>query len=259
MKKLSILLAIVIFAYFSLGFSCGNPTPDPTQGFYIIVRANGIQTGAQVQGTYLSGSPTQGTVSSFNYPSINGVGLTPVQGARVPGTWRLTYGPSFDGGSLCLGFLTTDRTVSPGSQETLNCIPRYFSFTAYPDSIDALNPPATVDVTGAGSENLTGIPMIAFYDELGNVAASGPASALLYDKDGVVAGVRVNVSTLSQAYDGTYTGLIHNVNSDGSWEVVAAAAITVYGNPAPPPPPPPPPGNCEPDPDHPILECPPEN
>src|SRR5690242_11175217 len=111
-----------------LGFACGHsPTPDPNLGFYLMVRANGIQTGAHVSGNYLSGNSTQGTVSSFDYPSINGVGLQPVTGARVPGTWRLNYGPSFDGGSLCLGFLTTDRTVSPGSQEVLNCIPRFIS------------------------------------------------------------------------------------------------------------------------------------
>jgi len=237
MKKLTVFFTMLMLVCLSLASGCGgNPTPDPNQGFFIRVTANGIQTGAQVSGQFISGNPTQGTVSQFNFQSINGVGLTPVTGARVPGTWRLTYGPDFSGGSLCLGILTVDRNVGPGSQETLPCVPRFFSFTASPDAINA-NSQTTVDVTGNGSENLFGTPMIAFYDEFGNVVASGPATQLLYT-NGVVSGVRVNVTDISQAYDGTYTALVHNVHGDGSWEVIGAVAITVFGNPPPPPPPP---------------------
>ncbi len=101
--------------------------------------------------------------------------------------------------------------------------------------------------------------MVAFYDEFGNVVASGPANQLLYD-NGVVSGVRINTSDLSDAYDGTYTGLVHNVDGTGAWEIVGAVAITIFGNPAPPPPPPPPGDGCEPPPpDMPELECGPDN
>jgi len=127
-----------------------------------------------------------------------------------------------------------------------------FSFTASPDAVDALGSQVTIDVTGDGAENLFGTPMIAFYNEFGNVAASGPANQLLYN-NGAVSGVRVNVSDLSQAYDGTYTALVHNVLADGSWEPIGAVAITIYGN---PPLPPPDGGGCEPaPPDQPQLEC----
>lgn len=257
MKKLVKFLVVSVFVLSSMAISCDPPPPpDPNQGFFVRVTANGIQTGADLQGFYLSGNSTSGTVSSFPRTTLNGFGFTQIGGARVPGTWRLTYDPGFNpGGSLCLGVLTADRSVSLGSQETLPCVPRFFSFTASPDAINAFSPPATIDVTGNGADTLYGTPMIAFYDEFGNVIASGPANQLLYD-NGAVSGVRINISDVSQAYDGTYTGLVHNVNADGSWEVVGAAAITIYGNPPPPPPPPPDDGGCEPaPPDQPQLEC----
>jgi hypothetical protein len=180
------------------------------------------------------GNPSVGTLTQFPRTSLNGVGFTQIANTRLPGTWRLTYSPGFNpGGSLCLGIETVDRNLSLGSQITLQCQPRFFSFTASPDVVNALSPPPAIDVTGNGSDTLYGTPMIAFYDEFGNVAASGPANQLLYT-NGVVSGVRINVSDLSGAYDGTYTGLVHNVQADGTWEIVGAAAITVYGNPPPP-------------------------
>lgn len=207
---------------------------NSNRGFDVrVITTNGIQTIARVDGRYISGNSTAGTVSEFSNPSIFGVGFTNIPNARVPGVWRLTTSPGFSGASLCLGIETVDRSESLGSQETLRCTPRFFSFTASPDVINASSPPATIDVTGNGSANLYGTPMIAFYDEFGNVVASGPANQLLYN-NGSVSGVRVNTSDLSQAYDGTYTGLVHNVHADGTWEVIGAAAITIYGNPPPP-------------------------
>lgn len=234
MKKLTMVFMVLMFVWVTMAFRCGrNSTPNPNQGFFARVTANGIPTGADLQGSLVGGNPTVGTLSQFPRTSLFGVGFTQIANTRLPGTWRLTTSPGFSGGSLCLGIETVDRNISLSEQITLPCRPLFFSFTASPSAVNALSPPPTIDVTGNGSDSLYGTPMIAFYDEFGNVAASGPANQLLYN-NGVVSGVRVNVSDLSQAYDGTYTGLVHNVRADGTWEVIGAAAITVYGNPPPP-------------------------
>lgn len=235
---------------FSLGCSGGgngNGTPDPNRGFYVQVTAANIPSIARVQGQFLSGSGTAGTLSSFDPLDTNGGGFTQILNAKVPGTWRLTYSPGFSGGSLCIGILTVDRNVSLGSFETLPCTPRFFSFTASPNVINALAPPPSVSFTGKGISNLNGTPMIAYYDEFGNVVASTPTNQLLYDSFGFVEGVSVNVPDLTYAYDGEYTVAVHNVESNGTWEIIGAAPVTVYGNP-PPPMPTPTPTTCFPSP-----------
>ncbi len=236
MKKLTLIGLATVFVWMTTAFSCGhsNSTPDPNRGFDIQTQvsfSNGssIPQGGNAQGVFLSGAGTSGTVNSFNR-SVN-PGITQIPGAKVPGIWRLAFGPSFPG-DACLGFVITERNVSSGSREVLQCPGRYFGFVATSDTIDALNPPATVDITGNGSDTLSGTPMVAFYDEFGNVIASTSATQLLYT-DGTVSGVRVGVSNLSQAYDGIYNAVVHNVNPDGTWEIVGSATVTVYGNPPP--------------------------
>jgi len=260
MKKQTIIGLAVILIWSTTAFTChrSNSTPDPNRGFDIQTQVqfpNGlvILQGGNAQGQFQSGPGTSGTITSFNR-NVN-PGITTISGAKVPGVWRLAFGPAFFGDS-CLTFVVSDRNVSLGSREELTCPGRFFGFTAAADTIDAFNPPPTVDITGNGSETLYGTPMIAFYNEFGNVVASTSANQLLYT-DGAVSGVRVGVSDLSQAYDGIYNVVVHNVNADGTWETVGSAAITIYGN----PPPPPDPGGgggggCEQSPpDQPQLEC----
>jgi hypothetical protein len=149
----------------------------------------------------------------------------------------LVYGAGFEP-SLCLGVETTDRNVSLGSREELECRPRFFSFTSSPDLINALSPPATITFTGEGIENVYGSPMLAFYNEFGNVAAYASASQVILES-GEIEGLILNTPPeISQVYDGIYTVAIHNINPDGSWEIIGAAPVTIYGNPPPPPPPP---------------------
>lgn len=222
----------------TMGAFChhNNSTPDPNRGFDIQTQVrfpNGliILTGGNAQGQFLSGSGTSGTVTSFNRNVFPGI--TQIPGAKVPGTWRLAFGPAFFGDS-CLGFVVRDVNVSSGSLESLTCPGRFFGFAATADTINALNPPATVDITGNGSDTLTGTPIVAFYDEFGNVITSTSATQLLYT-DGTVSGLRVGVSDLSQAYDGIYNAVVNNVRPDGTWDTVGSATVTIYGNPPPPP------------------------
>jgi len=251
MKKITGISLAVLLAWSAAGFSCGgnNNTSNPNRGFDIQTQVqfpNGlvILQGGNAQGQFQSGPGTSGTVTSFNR-NVN-PGITTISGAKVPGVWRLAFGPAFFGDS-CLTFVVENRNVSSGSLERLTCPGRFFGFTATADTIDAFNPPATVDITGSGSETLYGTPMIAFYNEFGNVVASTPANQLLYT-DGAVSGVRVGVSDLSQVYDGIYSAVVHNVQADGTWEIVGSASVTVYGNPPPPPDPGGGGGGCEPQP-----------
>lgn len=125
----------------------------------------------------------------------------------------------------------------------LVCPGRFTGFTASPDLLDALNQPATITFLGKGLDNAYGEPALAFYDEFGNVVASTQAIQSLWD-DGEIEGIVVNLPDISQVFDGVYSIAIHNIDPDGSWDLVGGANVTIYGNP-PPPPPPPPPGGGE--------------
>lgn len=234
-----LLSAFACVTVFSTGCGGGgnNNPPDPNRGFDVLVLAARIPTNARVQAAFLNGSGTYGSITSFPAQETGGDGFLTFTGAKVPGTWRFLYGAGFEP-SQCLGVDVTDRNVSLGSREELECVPRFYSFTASPNMIDALNPPTTITFTGKGIENLYGTPMLAFYDEFGNVVVSTPANQMLWN-NGVIESLVVNVpSNINQAYDGTYTVAVHNVNADGSWEIIGAAPVTIYGNPPPPPPPP---------------------
>jgi len=233
---LSLMLSIVLIS------NCGgNNTPNPNAGFkitsYAIAPTNGLRypSSANVQGVFLSGnSNTTGTVTSFNQNTIGGSIFSVISGAKAPATWRFSIGPGFDGTSLCLTRVFTDRNVSLNGEVILDCPGRLIGFASLPDAIDAQNPPASVTISGEGIQNTYGMPMIAFYDAAGNVAASTAANQLVEGKNGF-SGITVNVPQLTLAYDGIYAVLVHNVNADGTWEAIGATSMTIYGNPPPPP------------------------
>lgn len=143
------------------------------------------------------------------------------------------------------------------SVEKLTCPGSFFGFTATPNSLDALNPPATVTFSGEGIKNLFGEPVLAFYNEFGVVVASTQAvQSLSFSGGGEIEGVSVAVPDISQVLDGTYTIVVHNVNADGSWTIIGAASVTIFGNPPPLEPPPPEEDPCEPVlQDQPVLPC----
>lgn len=246
MKGIQITIVLTLLVCFgSLFVSCdggdGGSSSDPNRGFDILTYAVApitgtiVPSGGNVQGNFLSGAGTYGTVTTFNREH-SGVGILRIPGAKVPGTWRLAFGPSFISGSLCLTYSTVDLNVNLGSEERLYCPGRFAGLTATPNTVDSLNPPASITFSGKGIEAVYGTPTLAFYDEYGNVVASSPAAQLLYAPDNEIEAVSVTIPDLSQVYDGVYTVVVHNINPDGSWEVVGAAPITIYGNPPPPPP-----------------------
>jgi hypothetical protein len=264
MRRITIALLILVIVWsISACGSGGGGTPDPNAGFRFLTYAIGpnnvrIPTSANVNGQLLEvQGATTGTVESFNR-NHSGVGFLIIQGARVPARWRVRIGPDFLG-SLCLFQVFEDLNLSLNSQEDLECPGRFTGFTASPDSIDAQNPPMTIGFYGEGVNNLYGEPALAFYDELGNVVASTQAQPnQLFWSGPEIAGFQVTLPSISDVYDGVYTVVVHNIDAKGQWEVVGAAAVTIYGNPIPPPPPPPddPGPECgQQSPDLPQLPC----
>jgi len=247
-KSLQISVFLVLVTLFLAGCSGGgNGTPNPNSGFKIDAYAYNpnnpsvlFHTAGNVRGQFIQpDGATTGTIESFNQ-GYSGIGYLVINSARVPGLWRLTLGPDFLGGSLCLTFETSDRHVTLNSLQTLTCRGISVGLTVTPNTIDALNPPATVTFSGKGVQNTFGEPNLAICDEFGNVIASTQVQAnqLLW-VGGEIDSVVVSTPDLSQAYDGTYMAIIRNVGPDGTLEAVGASPVTIYGNPPPPPPPPP--------------------
>ncbi len=242
MKKI---LCVLLMATTIIGFagcSGGGNNSDPNRGFdleiYAVSPFNGvrIQTGARLQGQLLaSNSQTTGTIDNFTQ-DINGVGLTRITGAKAPGTWRFTYPVSPIVPTLCLGITVADRNVSRGQLVPLDCQGRaFFAFSASPDVIEYENPPTSLTLSGDGMENVQGNPAIALYDSQGTFISSTVPNSYIWNGT-ELEGVVVSLSDLSQAYNGIYTITVNNVNSDGSWDLVGAANISVFGYPPPPPP-----------------------
>jgi hypothetical protein len=242
MRKIHIIASLALLIGAILMVGCGNP-PPPTanSGFRIQTFAVNQTTGvtipsaAFVDGTFLSANgTTTGALNSFNLPTSGGALETVVTGARVPANWRFVISPGLSGTSLCFGIRTIDRLVTLGSLQVLECAGTFAGFTATPNSINALNPPATIIFTGKDITVLTGTPVLTFYNEFGQVAASTLSAQLTYNFAGEPEGLAVSVpNNISQAYDGVYNVAVNNVKPDGSLEIIGAATITIYGNPPP--------------------------
>lgn len=240
-KKIISLLSLTLCVVLISNCGGGNSTPNPNAGFkiftYAIAPTNGLRypSSANVQGILLSSSPNAtGTVTNFNVDTVGGAFGSVITGAKVPGVWRMSTGPGFTGTSLCLTRVFYELNVSLNSNVTLDCPGRLIGFASLPDAIDVQAPPASVTMMGEGIDNTYGMPTVAFYDYSGNVAASASVNELVEGKHGF-SGVSVNVPQLNLAYDGIYTVVIHNINSDGTWNAVGATSMTVFGNPPPPP------------------------
>ena len=252
------MLIILLFAVTSVMFGCrGNSNPsDPNQGFTVqgVARVHNLQgtayidyaTGGRFQGLFLSGAGTFGSITSFDVNESTFAYTA--RGAKVPGRWRLGLSRGFVLGSLCVSPVVDERNVDLGSVETLRCFGGTSSFIAQPDSVDALNPPSTITITGSGIADTYGMPKVAVYDEYGNVGASVTATQLSSQPNSDLQTLTFSASDLSQVYDGVYSISVSNVNADGSWSIVGGAIVSVYGNPPPPPDPDPGGGGCEPQP-----------
>lgn len=246
MRKLTdtifvILIGVAMGACSGGGGSGGGN--DPNAGFKLSAFAVSpldstviVPTAGNIQGVFVSANgTTTGTLESFNR-DFGGVGLLVVTGAKVPGLWQFRLGPNFVPGSLCLQPTITNFNMSLNDQKQLRCPGLFLGFTSDPGSINALNPPASIMFTGKGLDNSYGSPALAFYNEFGYVVASTQVSQLFWD-GASISGIVVDTPNISQVYDGTYTVVVHNISANGSWEVIGAAPITIYGNPPPPPPP----------------------
>lgn len=231
MKRLNLFVFVFALTSVIISVGCGGGSPsDPNRGFDVgtyaynpnpnpnypspIIPANG-----NLVGSFVSGSGTYGTVTSFGVATP---GFYTVTGAKVPGKWHLRFGPGYFDGSPCLTSVETDRNVSLGSYEKIECPGFFIGFVASPSSFNAAQPNATATFSGSGIDTTYGMPKLAFYDYTGNIRASTTATQLIWN-NGEIVGFQANTNDLTQAYDGTHTVVIHNIKADGSWGIIGGA------------------------------------
>ncbi|MEP6912722.1 MAG: hypothetical protein ABI923_08205 [bacterium] len=243
-RKIRNLLVLAAFSCMAVLINCGGSSSNT--GFK--VRAQNFAFGfdgsllfvgdTSVQAFWLFDNGAAQGQTKFFGPALCVGGPCNVSDGRVPATWRI-----IPQNGACIQFLAPlDRNVTAGSTQVAKCLVSAFaSFAASPDSIDLLNPPATVTVTGSGISGGYGMPVIQYYDQYSGVlVASTTASNIAADGSWLQA----STPDLSSVYTGAYNIVISNVAADGTLELLGAAPISAWNrDPAvccdPPPDPPP--------------------
>lgn len=189
-----------------------------------------ISTFLEPQGT------TQGTIEFFPETEI-GPGFRNFFNARVPGKWRFQYREvALLGRIPCVGGIhTVERNVHIGEMESLPCEAVVFPITIAPNTVDANSPPSTIQIQAEGASDTYGAPQIAILDEFGNLKASVTTTVTNIGK-GQLEFTPPSMGTYS---NGVYQLTVNNITSTGSWDVVGAGEVSIYGNTPPPGPNPP--------------------
>lgn len=243
MKKYSILLAVVIGMFVSMGFQCGGggSNSDPSRGFdvqtvvrFLDPRGGGFErpTMAQNVNGFITANTSSNTIgfrTSFNIPTINN--FANVRDAKVPARWSVT-GFIFD--FNCPRIVTNEKSVGIGGSIKLACETFTSPMVASPDSINAASPPQGVQIGGEGFSNENGMPKVAIYNEFGQLK-----TVISTTSGNISKGINIQLPNLSSYYNGNYILVVNNINADGTWQVLGTAPIFIYGNVPPDPPDPP--------------------
>lgn len=236
-KKATIVLIVIVLMFVSMGYSCGGGSSNPNRGFDVRLVVRFLRTGGggydlpsqgSVSGVFLypTSQNTIGTITSFDV-FVNHVRNIP--GAKVPGRWRFS-GHTLDPRCTTFFYLI-ERNVRIGETETFWCESYAPPFIASPENIDVNSAPSTITIIGDGLSADNGAPKIAIYDPSGNLLTSLSANTVNTEKG------RLTISTpTNMSQNGNYLLIVHNVQADGSWQVVGVANILVTGNPTPDPP-----------------------
>ena len=97
-------------------------------------------------------------------------------------------------------------------------------FSASPDSVNILAPPATVTIYGYDISTAYGMPQVTNYDSYGRRAASTTASAVASDGTWV----QVDMPDLSYCYTGQFQLIVAN-RSWGGIEEIGYAVVNIWG------------------------------
>lgn len=163
-----------------------------------------------------------------------------VANGRVPARWFINAGAPGE----CFRQITNpNMDVSLGQTKTAACevFGIVFPFNASPSAVNLQAPPATLEMTGSNLTTAYGMPRLEYIDPYnGNLI--GTATATAVSGDG--AWMQASTPDLSSVYSGTYTILISNVTSDGSFEYVGTATMNTFGRDGSYEDPPPDPETC---------------
>lgn len=155
------------------------------------------------------------------------------------GQYRLTY-PANDANAIafatadatgCLHYPRPDTTGNCGSVRATPSGSSFFFFFA-PSSVDLQAPPATFTITGGDLDTTYGMPLVEFRGASGSVMTQTAATWVAGDGTALEA----DTPNLSAFRTGTYEVYISNANPDGSWNLLSATYVDMYGNDPPPPP-----------------------
>lgn len=211
----------------------GGSSSDPNRGFDVetIVRANGVdyaQTARVVADLQYTTGSTTGNIEHFN--QFVNLGFAQFTGAKVPAVWRFNA----SGYAGCPGLVIEEREMKRGNKIRLTCFTFGVGlFASSPDTVDITAPPATGTISGSGIDPSYGMPKVGYYDETGTLVAEQTASYVASDGSAL----QGPVPDFSSSYNGTYTLLVSNINSDGSSTIIGSAYINVTGFYIEPPPP----------------------
>lgn len=127
--------------------------------------------------------------------------------------------------------------VGDGTVVQMPCDARSW-YGATPSSIDSGAAPQTltVQIYDGNQTDLSsayGMPAFDFYNEDGELAATARATSISENRTSATLPFP---SELLSAYSGSYTIIISNEEADGSFTVIGASGIDIYGNDPPPPP-----------------------
>jgi hypothetical protein len=191
------------------------------------------------------------TGSVYHFGPALCTGPCTVANGRVPARWIITAGVPGE----CFRQITNpNMDVSAGQTKIAQCevFGIVFVFSANPSPIDLQAPPATLEMTGSNLTTTYGMPRIEYIDPYtGNLI--GTATATSVSGDG--SWLQAPTPDLSGVYSGSYSILISNVTSDGSYEYVGTATMDAYGRDGSYENPPPDPDPCGCTGDGPCMVC----
>lgn len=152
-----------------------------------------------------------------------------VPGGRAMAAW--------DMGELngrCAG-QRTGAITERGKSVKLTCLrigrfPR-FPFASIPSAINKASPPQSIAITGSEISAANGMPMVEYYNELGELVTQIYATAVA--PDGSM--LSTSAPDVYSMNAGTYMLVVMNQMTDGTWQNIGGTSIYIYDEYEPPP------------------------
>ena len=216
---------------------CPAPLPPTTDnGGWTLETTYTAQTGpisipapgTTVTGVWLAdGSGAGGDASEWVH-TTGPDAQVPILNGRVPATWNLVWNAS-QSYPICDGVSATGTPSYAGVVEEFGCFytetteaePTTFVYSPAPINLNS--PPGTSTITGAGFSSDYGMPVVQYFDSNGTLVAQARAATISPNHTLITA----PTPDLSQVSVGTYSGVISNIASNGSYVYLGASSVRV--------------------------------